>query len=60
MRLDILVEVEGKEMINIEMQNKNEYNIKERREVYASGIVYNSLRIGDKKQRGAMACISNL
>ena len=48
MRLDILVEVEGKEMINIEMQNKNEYNIKERSEVYASGIVYNSLRIGDK------------
>lgn len=48
MRLDILVEVEGKEMINIEMQNKNEYNIKERSEVYASGIMYNSLRIGDK------------
>lgn len=48
MRLDILVEVEGKEIINIEMQNKNEYNIKERSEVYASGIVYNSLRIGDK------------
>ena len=47
MRLDILVEVEGKEMINIEMQNKNEYNIKERSEVYASGIMYNALRIGD-------------
>lgn len=47
-------------MLNIEMQNKNEYNIKERSEVYASGIVYNSLRIRDKKQRGAMACVSNL
>ena len=47
-------------MLNIEMQNKNEYNIKDRSEVYASGIVYNSLRIRDKKQRGAMACVSNL
>ena len=47
MRLDILVEVEGKEMINIEMQNKNEYNINERSEVYASGIMYNALRVGD-------------
>ena len=47
MRLDILVEVDGKEMINIEMQNKNEYNIAERSEVYASGILYNALRVGD-------------
>ncbi len=47
MRLDILAEIEGKEMINIEMQNKNEYNIKERSEVYASGIIYNALKVGD-------------
>ena len=38
MRLDILVEVDGKELINIEMQNKNEYNIEERSQVYASGL----------------------
>ena len=47
MRLDILVEVDGKEIINVEMQNKNEYNIRERSEVYASGIMYNALRVGD-------------
>lgn len=47
MRLDILVEVDGKEMINVEMQNKNEYNIRERSEVYASGIMYNALRVGE-------------
>lgn len=40
MRLDILAEIEGNEIINIEMQNKNEYNVEERSEVYASGIVY--------------------
>ena len=34
-------------MINIEMQNKNEYNVKERSEVYASGIMYNALRVGE-------------
>ena len=50
MRLDILVEVEnqnGKEIINVELQNKNEYNIRERSEVYASGIMYNSLRVSE-------------
>jgi len=45
LRLDILAEIEGNEVINIEMQNKNEYNVKERREVYASGIMYNALRV---------------
>ena len=49
MRLDILVEVENengsKEKINVEMQNKNEYNIRERSYAYASGIVYNSLKV---------------
>ena len=48
MRLDILVEVDGKELINIEMQNKNEYNIEERSQVYASGLLYNSLKIGNR------------
>ena len=50
MRLDILVEVEGangKKIINVELQNKNEYNVRERSEVYASGIMYNSLRIAE-------------
>jgi len=48
MRLDILAEIDGKEKINIELQNKNEYNIRERSEAYASGIYYNSLKVGDK------------
>ena len=48
MRLDILVEIDGKEIINVEMQNKNEYNIEERSQVYASGIMYNALRSGEQ------------
>ena len=52
MRLDILVEAVDengvKEKINVEMQNKNEYNIKERSYAYAGGIIYNSLQINDK------------
>ena len=48
MRLDILAEVDGKEVINIEMQNKNEYNVEERSQVYASGIMYNALRVGEE------------
>ena len=36
MRLDILAEIDGKEKINVELQNKNEYNIRERSTVYAS------------------------
>lgn len=47
MRLDILAEINGNEMVNIEFQNKNEYNVMERSEVYASGIYYNSLKVGD-------------
>jgi len=31
MRLDILAEIDGKEKINIEMQNENEYNIVNRK-----------------------------
>ena len=48
MRLDILAEIDNNEMVNIEFQNKNEYNVMERSEVYASGIYYNSLKVGDK------------
>ena len=48
MRLDILAEIDGKEKINIELQNKNEYNIVERSEAYASGLYYNSLKLGNK------------
>lgn len=48
MRLDILAEIDNNEKVNIEFQNKNEYNVKERSEVYASGIYYNSLKVGDK------------
>ena len=47
MRLDILAEIDGQEKINIEFQNKNEYNIIERGEAYASGLYYNSLKVGD-------------
>lgn len=48
MRLDILAEIDGSEMVNIEFQNKNEYNVMERSEVYASDIYYNSLKVGNK------------
>ena len=48
MRLDILVEAEDEigniEKINVEMQNKNEYNVKERGHTYASGIVFDTLK----------------
>lgn len=51
MRLDILVEAEDengkKEKINVEMQNKNEYNVKERSHAYASGIIYDSLKVSE-------------
>ena len=52
MRLDILVEAEDenglKEKINVEMQNKNEYNVRERSYAYAGGIIYNSLQVKDR------------
>ncbi len=47
-RLDILAEIDGKEKINVEFQNENEYNVIERGEIYASGIHFNSLKVGDK------------
>ncbi len=39
MRLDILVEIDEKTKIDIEMQNKNEYNIVERGNMYRKCIV---------------------
>ena len=57
MRLDILAEVDGKEKINIEMQNKNDYNIVERNDGYASGIFYNSLKSGNKYIEGTKTIV---
>ena len=48
MRLDILAEIDGKEKVNVEFQNRNEYNVIERGEVYGSGIYYSSVKMGDK------------
>ena len=45
-RLDILAEVDNKELINIEIQNKNNYNIVERSEFYGSSLYHNSLKEG--------------
>ena len=42
-KVDILAEIDKKELINIEIQNKNEYNIIKRGEFHASKIFYNSL-----------------
>jgi predicted transposase/invertase (TIGR01784 family) len=47
MKLDILAEIDGNEKINVELQNKNEYNIVERGQAYSSGIIYSSLKIGE-------------
>jgi predicted transposase/invertase (TIGR01784 family) len=38
----------GNEKVNVEIQNKNEYNVIERSEAYASGIMYGSLKEGEK------------
>ena len=51
-KIYLKVEIVSKILYNIfittlYVQNKNEYNINERSEVYASGIMYNSLRVGD-------------
>jgi len=46
MKLDILAEIDGKEKVNIEFQNRNEYNIVNRSYGYSSGIYFNSLREG--------------
>lgn len=41
MKLDILAEIDGKEKINVELKNKNEYNIIKRGDAYASKIYSN-------------------
>jgi predicted transposase/invertase (TIGR01784 family) len=45
-RLDLLVETDEKEIINVEIQNKNEYNVIERGIAYSSSIISNSLEKG--------------
>ena len=47
MRLDILAEIDGKEKINVEIQNQNAYNMFIRGERAASKLFYDSLKIGD-------------
>ena len=46
MRLDVLVEVDKKYKINLELQHKNEYNIIDRSDNYASYIRNDSLKSG--------------
>lgn len=45
MRLDILAEVDGKEKINIEIQNQNAYNMFIRGERVAGKLLYDSLKM---------------
>jgi predicted transposase/invertase (TIGR01784 family) len=47
MKLDILAEIDGKEKINVEIQNENEYNVIDRSQAYSSGIMYDSLKMGE-------------
>ena len=46
-KVDILAEIDKKELINIEIQNRNGYNIIKRSESHASKIFYNSLKKGE-------------
>ena len=46
MRLDILAEIDKKFYIDVELQHRNEYNIIERGDAYASGVLFNSLKVG--------------
>ena len=47
-KVDILAEIDKKELVNIEIQNKKDYNIIKRTEAHASKIFYNSLESGDE------------
>jgi predicted transposase YdaD len=49
MRLDILAEIEGNEQIDIEIQNKNMYNLIDREDMYGSALYHMSLEEGEKK-----------
>ena len=46
-KVDILTEIDKKYLVNIEIQNKKDYNIIKRSEAHASKIFYNSLEVGD-------------
>ena len=45
-KVDILAEINKKELINIEIQNRNEYNIIKRGQAHASRLYYSSLKKG--------------
>ena len=45
-KVDILAEIDKKELVNIEIQNKKDYNIVKRSQAHASKIYYNSLEEG--------------
>ena len=45
-KVDILAEINKKELINVELQNKNGYNVIKRGQAHASKIYYNSLKRG--------------
>jgi predicted transposase/invertase (TIGR01784 family) len=47
MRLDILAEIEGNEQIDIEIQNKNMYNLIDREDMYGSALYHMSLEEGE-------------
>ena len=47
-KVDILAEIDKKELVNIEIQNKKNYNIIKRGEAHASKIFYNSLESGNE------------
>ena len=45
-KVDVLAEIDNNELINIEIQNKKDYNIIKRGQAHASKIYYNSLEEG--------------
>ena len=45
-KVDILAEIDKKELVNIEVQNKKDYNIIKRGQAHASKIYYNTLEEG--------------
>ena len=51
-KVDVLAEIDNNELINIEIQNKKDYNIIKRGQAHASKIYYNSLEEGDSYDLG--------
>ena len=47
MKLDVIAEINEKDKIHVEMQNRNEYNIEERTYGYSSGLYFDSLKEGN-------------